>query len=404
MAIQKLKNLNEIFVGNLRDISILGSLNWPLEAKEKFLSEVDKGNYILPKFEYEPRDYSKQKEAIKYVIKECKKLHLPSAEFMAKNAKSYLHAIDMIEGRGTPKVTEISKKLYGYPNERLKGFHSTSLKAAKHFINSSQNFQPTRLKKDEKTLSSEQLKDYIEKETFKIFKQNELQVTIDKKLTSRTSVQVDNVKIRANTEFKKYEARQLLYHEVFTHALCTVNGSYQENLSSIQFTAPRVTATQEGLAQFSEIITGAVHVTRLKRIALRVIAIDIAENGADLIEIYKFFKDNNYESEEAYLSAMRILRGGYAKGGVVFTKDVVYIKGMLEVYSLFLNASIKGNMKDLSVIFNGKIAFEDIDLAKQMIKNKTLLKPKYLPSWFKNINNLQAMFSFLQFATKIDIS
>ena len=62
-------------------------------------------------------------------------------------------------------------------------------------------------------------------------------------------------------------------HEAFIHTLTSLNGRHQPHLKVLGLGAPRTTRTQEGLATFAEIITGAIDISRLRRIALRVVMV-----------------------------------------------------------------------------------------------------------------------------------
>jgi hypothetical protein len=68
----------------------------------------------------------------------------------------------------------------------------------------------------------------------------------------------------------------------------------------------------------------------------------MALEGADFIELFKFFVDAGQSEEESVKSAQRIFRGGAVKGGVVFTKDAVYLQGLMEVHT-YLRVAIRDN-------------------------------------------------------------
>ncbi|MFY9974739.1 MAG: tyrosine/phenylalanine carboxypeptidase domain-containing protein, partial [Chromatiaceae bacterium] len=63
---------------------------------------------------------------------------------------------------------------------------------------------------------------------------------------------------------------------------------------------------------------------RLRRLADRVIAIQMAIDGADFLEVYDFFMERTGDADQAFESARRVFRGGVLTGGAPFTKDVVY--------------------------------------------------------------------------------
>src|SRR3546814_13767213 len=111
------------------------------------------------------------------------------------------------------------------------------------------------------------------------------------------------IRLRTNTGFSEYNRNQLLMHEAFVHTLTGLNGREQPWLKSMARGAPRTTATQEGLATLSEMLSGAMDIGRMNRISLRIVAIDKAIHGADFIEVFRFFiesgqSDIDSKSEE----------------------------------------------------------------------------------------------------------
>lgn len=404
MKKEKLKELNHIYASVVRNISVLGTLNWPDKAKIDFFKSLENKNPKLPKFKFIPKDYSDKKEKLLYILKTLPRDDYPEYAYLRSNTESYVTALDMLAGVGTKALTELSTQLYGSPYDKLPGYNLNSLEAAKFFLKVEGRFKSEAVEDESGELTSEALKEYLELQVNKVFRAHEVSIEIDSKMASRASVTSKKVKVRANTIFKKHEARQLLHHEVFTHALCSINGLNQPYMSAMEFTSPRITATQEGLAQFSELITGSIHLHRLKRIALRIIALDMALQGADLLEIFKFFANNGDNFEEAYMSAMRILRGGSPKGGVVFLKDGVYIKGMLEVFGFFMKSMEENNLHNLEILFAGKMTTSDVKDMNIMMNQGLVIGPKYIPVWFDNIHNLAAILAFMQFATNLSFN
>jgi len=128
----------------------------------------------------------------------------------------------------------------------------------------------------------------------------------------------------------------------------------------------------------------------------------MAENGADFIEIFKFFCTHGQTHEESYFSAMRIFRGGFAEGGIVFYKDVVYLKGLIEINSFLKTAVHKGIIHDISLLFCGKLTTNDVLIFKSILEEGLISEPAYMPEWAKDasilashlaINDLTGKFS-----------
>src|SRR5688572_33223792 len=60
-------------------------------------------------------------------------------------------------------------------------------------------------------------------------------------------------------------------------------------------------------------------------------SIQMAEDGADFLDLYRFFLGRGHDEENAYDNARRVCRGGLVEGGAPFTKDVCYLDGLLRV-------------------------------------------------------------------------
>jgi hypothetical protein len=160
------------------------------------------------------------------------------------------------------------------------------------------------------------------------------------------------------------------------------------------YSAPRVTAIQEGLATFSEYINFSIDLVRLRRIALRIIALQKAEQGADFIDIFRFFRKAGQNDEESYLSSMRIFRGGVAEGGVVFYKDNVYLKGLIEVEAFLKRAMHNGRLRNTDLLFAGKLTTDDVEDFIQLDGDEYVALPAYLPRWMQKREALAAHLAF----------
>jgi len=73
----------------------------------------------------------------------------------------------------------------------------------------------------------------------------------------------------------------------------------------------------------------------MKRISLRILAIHQALHGEIFIEVFKFFLGAAKPTTDSFTSAMRVFRGAPLTGGSAFTKDTVYLHGLLSVHTFF---------------------------------------------------------------------
>ena len=71
---------------------------------------------------------------------------------------------------------------------------------------------------------------------------------------------------------------------------------------------------------------------RFRRLADRVIAIQMAIDGADFLDVYRFYLERIGDREQAFENARRVFRGGLLSGWSPFTKDILYLEGLLKVH------------------------------------------------------------------------
>lgn len=209
--------------------------------------------------------------------------------------------------------------------------------------------------------------------------------------------------LRDATCFSEFDLEQLLQHEVFVHSLTALNGRAQTNLTSLSLSAPRTTATQEGLATFAELVTGVIDINRMERIALRIKAIQAALDGADFFDVFRLFLDYGQPETESYSSAVRVFRGVPLTGGHAFTKDAVYMRGLIEIHTFFRWALKSGRIDLIKQLFVGRLTLPDL-LRFDADPNESVINPPvYLPPWVSKTNGLTAYLAFSVFANNISL-
>jgi hypothetical protein len=124
------------------------------------------------------------------------------------------------------------------------------------------------------------------------------------------------------------------------------------------------------------------------------VAVDMAEQGADFIEVYRFFCDRGLRQEDSYKITQRVFRGGTVRGGSVFTKDLSYLRGFVENVN-FIRSSIHSGVPEiLPMLFVGKVTLDDIPILYQHYLEGTIAGPKYVPAMFRDLNGLYVWFGF----------
>lgn len=401
--LSELLELDAQLVSIAENFKILALVEWPKKIEDDFITNFKKGQPTLPTIEYPKHSFTQELQQLEQIIKKSDQKH-PVAQFIHQTAKSYYYAFLLVENLGQPKMTEYSTKIYGQPTDKVDGTSITNIDAAKFFIEAADLFDDAyQMGEEESCILADSIRDHLIEETKKVITNDKVDILISENLVPKAAAGVTRVRLRAGTCYSRYDFQQLLQHEVFVHTLTAINGRNQSKLKSLRLGSPRTTGTQEGLATFAELVTGAIDLGRLRRIALRVIATDMAMKGANFFEIYNFFTSNRQSGHESFSSARRIFRGGNPSGGVVFTKDSVYLDGLLTAHSFFRWA-MKNHRLDLArVLFSGRMTFDDACRLSSDKSSNIVEPPKYLPPWIQNFHSLGAYLAFSLFANKIKV-
>lgn len=132
--------------------------------------------------------------------------------------------------------------------------------------------------------------------------------------------------IKKNTIFSRNQLLTLANHEIGVHLVTTYNGMLQP-LKVFYNGFPKNVETQEGLAVFSEYMSGALTLKRLKELAYRVLASDSLIKGYGFSDTFDMLHGQyKLDRNKAFTITMRVHRGGG------FTKDRLYLSGLKKIY------------------------------------------------------------------------
>ncbi len=398
-----LKKLDSRLVAAAKDIKILTSIAWPVSAGRKFLNGWDNGSPKLPVIKYPEISFTEQKRELKKIAAAAPETH-PIGVFIKDTAKSYIQAAQMIESRGKKRFTELSKQVYGSPKDAIGQGQLTHLKAAKAIINLTKDTEAfCAIPEAEYCITPDIVVEAIKKACKEVFTDREISVVIDDSVTAKAAAGRSRIRIRASTCFSDYDIEQLIEHECFVHTLTAINGREQFNFKSFSLGAPRTTRTQEGLAVFAELITTSIDVRRLRRIALRVAAIERALAGENFIDIFSYFLKRGISKTEAFQSASRIFRGGNVKGKIAFTKDAVYLAGLTEVHTFLRKAISSGKLNYPHYLFAGRLTLSDILNLEECFTEGLIDNPRYEPPWIKHRPQLVAFLTYSSIINRINL-
>lgn len=393
--------LDRRLVAATRGIRLLASVSWPASVQAEFLDRWQRGDVRLPQVEYRRDDHTAARVELR-AIEQAADPSDPLGDYIGRTAASWLVATDLLGAIGTADVTTHSIRLFGRPGDRVPGASVTNLDAAGHFISFAAELHDELFGSEaDYCIPADVLRDELQQRLDEFFGAGIMRVETDPQLISKAAAGATRIRLRSATCFTEFDRHQLLEHEAFVHSLTALNGRRQPNLASLGTNSPRITATQEGLAVFAELISGSIDIARMKRISLRIVAIHRALAGADFIEVFRYFLDSGQTETDSFASAQRVFRGVPLTGGAAFTKDTVYLHGLLSIHTFFRWALKNRRIGLCRNLFAGKMSLRDVITLEPYFDSGYIAAPHYLPPWARNARGLAAMLAFSLFANRI---
>ncbi len=100
---------------------------------------------------------------------------------------------------------------------------------------------------------------------------------------------------------------------------------------------------------------------------------------------------------------MRVFRGGDVRGGVVFTKDVVYLAGLTAVHTFLRKAIAESRPHLVRRLFAGRLALPDVHRLAPAFADGSVAEPRFVPEWAQDIHRLAAYLAFSAVINRIDL-
>jgi uncharacterized protein (TIGR02421 family) len=408
---EKVKRLSQRIVEAQKPIRILDTIKWDPSVEH----ELKKGKFRhMPKIG--PEEYAKielgydpkaKLEELADVAKDIESA-LGAGDAIGKLLKSiteqYMDVVRMIQARGTKEFWTVSKRLYGSPKDCLLDGKSTILQMGQLMYSILNGI-------DEKEIGPPYPEEHQASEVVaelnsrfkKYFKDHDVEAKLSDGILADAAAGGDTVKIREGSMFSSRDIDILEVHEGWVHVGTTQNGNLQHVAKWLSKGPPRCSATQEGLAVIMEIFTFSSYPRRARAINDRILGIDKAEDGANLLELIEFYRTEGYDENEAITNAKRVFRGGVVQGGAPFTKDISYCRGFIENYN-FMRAAIRaGHPSLVPFLFTGKLHVDDVPLLFQKYKEGIIDPPHYLPPQFRDLSGVAVWMSFSSFLNQIDL-
>lgn len=330
---------------------------------EEFLESINlkgkKEEFLSKGIEPELDEFLKSNSFAHEKIDKISNIEIPDDEIgkiLQKIKYFLLIQYEIIQKRGINEVKDLSIKLNGVPSQSLVN-RAKEILSRQEAINKEYTIQPN------------ELKEYLEN-ALKEYSLNDWKIELSDKDITLDDAPNKRILISKHRTFPKGDDKRLAVHEIGVHSLRCVNGLNQP-LKNLGIGIPGFLATEEGLAAVSEELSGSSDYELLRNYAGRVIAINSIVENYTFTQTFELLQSYGFTNDTAWTLTLRAHRGGG------YIKDHVYLQGYFEVKEFYESGG------DLSELYVGKIALDDLLWARKMIKEGFLSKPIILPFLLK---------------------
>lgn len=393
-------------------IRVLDAIKWDDVVKQEFLAAGGKALPAVDRAYYDARplafDASAKKQEFQNIERDITRQlgqFNPVGQIMRRMCREYRMVIRMLEARGTDDFGLISQELYGAASDAFHAGDPTLADLGLMLSDYLNNIADRGDLRDEpKTLTAKDAVSLLQSRLDQVFGEGEgaIRVFESDGILADAAAGADYIKVRADAMFNERDVRALEVHEGLVHVGTTLNGQNQPICTFLAKGPPSSTVTQEGLAILMEVIAFASYPTRLRKLTNRTRAIHMAEEGADFLDVFAFYREQGYAMEESYTNASRVFRGS-SPNGLPFTKDLSYLKGFILIYNYIQLAVRKGKLEQIPLLFCGKTTLEDMRTLGKLVEEGLVVPPRYLPTQFKDLNALSAWMCFSNFLNHLSL-
>jgi uncharacterized protein (TIGR02421 family) len=410
-----IRDLSDRIVNAQKPIRILNALKWENDVKDYFFKNkfkklplIDSTYYDNKPLSFDPHKKIEEFYAIELDIRRKLGQFSGIGGIMRRICREYREVVRMLMARGTPEFPKISQDLYGSSDD---AFYAGAPTLKDLAILVSETL--AKLKRDqidpaeEKKFNSEEAVTILTKRMNQYFKtesrkRKQIRVILSDDIIADAAAGAERIRIRKGSEFSERDLRIFEVHEGWVHIGTTINGLSQPVCTFLSKGPPSSTINQEGLAIIMEIFTFSSYPNRVQRLTDRVTAIHMAEQGANFIEVFDFYRNQGLSETDSYSNARRVFRGSTPVGGP-FTKDLAYSKGFILIYNYIRIAIQKGLQDYIPLLFLGKTSLEDLHIYADLLESGVVIPPTYLPPQFKDLAALCAWMTYSTFLNKLSL-
>lgn len=409
----KIRELSDRIVEAQRPIRVLDAIKWDASIKDAFFRSdckeqppVDRDYYRSIPLGFEPATKREEFYAIERDISKQLGQFSPIGKIMQRSCREYRMVVRLLEQRGTQEFSSISEELYGTSSDAFHAGDPTVADLGEMMLNTLGNIDASLILQIEpKNITSELAVQTLQQRLNQVFDPLQMpmvSVQLSDGIIADAAAGADYIKIRKEAMFNERDIRVLEVHEGWAHLGTTLNGSLQPVCTFLSKGPPSSVITQEGLAILLEILSLASYPFRLRRLANRIQAVAIAEQGGTFVDVFRYFTDQGFDREHSYSNSVRVFRGSTPTLGP-FTKDLCYNKGFILVYNYIQLAVRKGMLDRIPLLFCGKTVLDDMRSIAQLVEEGIILRPRFLPPPFSDLNAMTAWMCYSNFLNRLSL-
>ncbi len=385
-----------------RPVRVLRAVAWGPEVAERFFAA---GETELPQITY-PRMSAAPVHEVLAAARALIDGDGPVQAWLRRIADVIAISADMLQALGTKEFHRLSVQLYGSPDTDLLECDVTPLDLARQLDQVLSSFVGVELNLDstgEVKTSAVDLGARMDGILKRHFGDSAPKIEIVDHLSANALAGSRYIRLRRAAVFSDRDLAQLVQHEAFVHIATSLNGAAQSAFPILGAGHAGTTRTQEGLAVFAEIISGAMDPSRLLRLADRALAIKMSMEGANFLELYAYFRERTKDKGAAFENARRVVRGGMVEGGAPFTKDGVYLEGLVRVHNFLRIAVQETRVDTIRLLFAGKIDIDDMPAITTLAANGLCVFPRFMPPWAKDLRFMLSYIAYSAFLNRMNL-
>lgn len=408
-----IRELSKRIVDAQRQIRILDSIKWKDSIRQDFfknkaqkLPAVDKAYYDNQPL---PFDVKEKQEEFRLILRDAQNLlgqYSTITRLIRRQCEEYSRATYMLSVRGTPTFSELAMELYGSPSDVFYagGPRMSEMGSLLFHVLTDLDVR-LQSEADLKRHTPQQAQEILQARLGHFFDKHPGKVTVmvSDDMIADASAGADSIKLSQKAMFSDRDLRYLEVHEGWVHVGTTLNGAMQPNCFFLSKGSPSSSVIQEGLAVITEVVTFSSYPGRMLKITNRVIALDMVTQGANFLDIYRYFSECGLSEDESYRQTVRVFRGSTPTGGP-FTKDLSYAKGFVLIYNYIRFAISERRVDSIPLLFSGKLVLDDLPLLNELKEREILTNPVYLPPPFRDLAALSAWMSFSLYLNQFDLN